>query len=145
MRKCCLSGRSFWCAVCVCNLHFLTRLLSLSGVGSTTCSLYTWQHWMPTQTAAGNCCHRVSKSPSVPGTPAVFVSAACSPFPCFVVNYSNEGAAVLGCVGYAEHARLSQSHAGTSCVVHAQSSFLPAGSESLDSGEGGNLEPLSKL
>lgn len=54
---------------------------------------------MPTQTAAGNCCPRVSKSPSVPGTPAVFVSAACSPFPCFVVNYSNESAAVLGCVG----------------------------------------------
>lgn len=45
---------------------------------------------MPTQTAAGNCYHRVSKSPSVPGTRVVFVSAACSPFLLFVVNYSNE-------------------------------------------------------
>lgn len=66
-------------ALCLCATRVFAwlcvmRLLCLPGVGSTTCSRYTWQRWTLTPTAAGNCCHRVSKSRRVCGAPVASVS-----------------------------------------------------------------------
>lgn len=102
---------SYLCVTCSFTWPCVMRLLCLSGVGSTTCSLYTWQRWMLTQTAAGNCCHRVSKPRSVCGAPVVCVSAAYSPFLLSVVDCSNERLPVLLCLavccGVRERASLS--------------------------------------